>query len=301
MASIAAMLLLNIKPAHQQSEFQQWKAQHGKTYDSAIEESYRERVFRQNLAQIEAHNSDVTQTYQKGVNQFADMTQEEFVAQHLTLKVNRKYENIELVDLRHPLGDIDWNATGSVTDVKNQGQCGSCWAFAAVAAMESALIIKQKGAVNLAEQQLVDCSGAYGNYGCNGGWMDSAFQYIIDHGITETTKYPYVARDQTCQIDSGAWKLSGFVDTPGCDNLANALNIQPVSVAVDASNWSFYRSGVFSNCGVNVNHGVLLVALTDAFWTIKNSWATTWGEAGFIRLARGNTCAICAYPSYPVL
>jgi len=303
MASIAAMLLLNIKPAHQQSEFQQWKAQHGKIYDSAIEESYRERVFRQNLAQIEAHNSDVTQTYQRGVNQFTDMTQEEFAAQYLTLKVNRKYENIEFVDSRHSLGDIDWNATGNVTAVKNQGQCGSCWAFSAVAALESALIIHKHAdaKINLAEQQLVDCSTAYGNYGCNGGWMDSAFQYIIDHGITETSKYPYAARDQTCQIDHGHWKVSSFVDTPGCDNLLNALTHRPVSVAVDASIWSSYRSGVLSGCGVNVNHGVLLTGATDTFWAIKNSWGAGWGETGFIRIARGNTCAICAYPSYPKL
>jgi len=231
------------------------------------------------------------------------MTQQEFAAQYLTLKVNRKYENIELVDSLRPLGDIDWN-NGTVTPVKNQGQCGSCWAFSAVAATESALIISKTADtnINLAEQQLVDCSGAYGNYGCNGGWMDSAFQYIIDHGISETAKYPYTARDQTCQIDSGSWKLSGFVDTPGCDNLLNALSSRPVSVAVDASNWSLYSSGIFNNCANNVNHGVLLTGATDTYWNIKNSWGSGWGKlGGFIRLARGNTCAICSYPSYPTV
>jgi len=235
-----------------------------------------------------------------GVNQFSDMTQEEFAAQHLTLKVNRKYENIEHVDSLSVNGDIDWAAAGKVSPVKNQGQCGSCWTFSATAAMESALLISGRSA-NLAEQQLVDCSRSYGNQGCNGGWMDSAFQYIIDHGITDTSSYPYVARDQACKIDSGAWKLSSFVDTPGCDNLLNALSIQPVSVAVDASNWSSYRSGVLSNCGTAVNHGVLLIGATDSYWAIKNSWAATWGENGFIRLARGNTCAVCSYPSYPKL
>jgi len=131
--------------------------------------------------------------------------------------------------------------------------------------------------------------------------MDSAFQYIIDHGIANDTNYPYVARDQACQGGGGSFWLKSFVDTPGCDNLINALAIKPVSVAVDASIWSQYKSGVMSGCGTAVNHGVLLIGATDGFWSIKNSWGVAWGEKGFIRLARGNTCAICQYPSYPNL
>lgn len=131
--------------------------------------------------------------------------------------------------------------------------------------------------------------------------MDSAFQYIIDHGITTQAEYPYVARNQNCAKDGGAVKLSGYIDVEGCDNLANAVNSRPVSVAVDASNWSLYRNGVLSQCGVAVNHGVLLVGYTGEFWKIKNSWGTGWGESGYIRLARGNTCAVCSYPSYPTL
>ena len=107
--------------------------------------------------------------------------------------------------------------------------------------------------------------------------MDSAFQYVKDHGLTTTSAYPYVARDQTCKIDSGDSKVTGFVDVPGCDNLLNALSSRPVSVAVDASVWSSYRSGVLSSCGTAVNHGVLLVGATDAFWKIKNSWGLNWG------------------------
>jgi len=131
--------------------------------------------------------------------------------------------------------------------------------------------------------------------------MDSAFQYAKDKGLTTGSVYPYVARDQACKIDSGSYKLSGFVDVPGCDKLINALAARPVSVAVDASSWSSYRGGVLSICGTAVNHGVLLVGATDAYWRIKNSWAASWGESGFIRLNRGNTCAICQYPSYPTL
>jgi len=107
--------------------------------------------------------------------------------------------------------------------------------------------------------------------------MDSAFQYVIDHGLTTTDAYPYTAKDQVCVIDAGSYRISTFTDTPGCDNLYNAVNKQPISVAVYASSWSGYRSGVMTTCTANVNHGVLLVGVTDSFWRIKNSWGTGWG------------------------
>jgi len=194
----------------------------------------------------------------------------------------------------------DWRTEGAVVGVKDQGQCGSCWAFSATAALESAYLIDGKNA-NISEQELVDCSRSYGNQGCNGGWMNQAFAYIRDKKITTTDKYPDTARDEACKGGKGEWSLKSFVDVAGCDNLINALSARPVSVAVDASVWSGYKSGVLSNCGTAVNHGVLLVGATDAFWRIKNSWGAAWGEMGFIRLGRGNTCAVCSYPSYPTI
>lgn len=132
--------------------------------------------------------------------------------------------------------------------------------------------------------------------------MDSAFQYVIDHGLKTGAEYPYVARDQTCAAPSGGSNfIKGFVDVPGCGPLLNALSARPISVAVDASNWSLYRGGILTACGTAVNHGVLLVGATDTYWKIKNSWASSWGESGYIRLAPGNTCAVCSYPSYPTL
>lgn len=155
--------------------------------------------------------------------------------------------------------------------------------------------------MSLSEQQLVDCSGSYGNMGCNGGWMDSAFSYIRDHGLSASNEYPYVAVNQQCKKDGGDNRITGYTDTPGCTNLENALNGRPVSVAVDASNWSSYSSGILSKCGTSVNHGVLVVGKTQDYWKIKNSWSASWGESGFIRLAPGDTCAVCQYPSYPNL
>lgn len=261
-------------------------------------------MFLANLAHFAEHNANPANTHTVGVNQFADLTQEEFKAQYLTTKVNKRFSAAaeEFVPGQYtPNGDIDWRAAGGVTPVKNQGGCGSCWAFSATGAQESALLVFRKEQVSLSEQQLVDCSRSYGNQGCQGGWMDSAFQYVRDHGLVTTSEYPYAGVNQACKIDSGRYKVSSFVDVPGCDNLLNALAGRPVSVAVDASNWSSYRSGILSTCGVNVNHGVLLIGASESNWVIKNSWAASWGESGFIRLARGNTCAICNYPSYPVL
>jgi len=215
--------------------------------------------------------------------------------------LNEKFDNVNArtaAPVEVPNGDIDWQAQGKVSGVKNQGQCGSCWAFSATGAMESGLLLAGRNDL-LSEQQLVDCSRSYGNQGCSGGWMDSAFQYVIDKGITTQGEYPYVARNQACAKDGGAIKIKQFVDVPGCDNLANAVTARPVSVAVDAGQWSAYKGGVMSTCTTNINHGVLVVGYTDAYWKIKNSWGQSWGENGYIRIARGNTCAVCSYPSYP--
>ena len=197
------------------------------------------------------------------------------------------------------IGDVDWVAKGWVSPVKNQGQCGSCWAFSATGAMESWSLSKGKSA-NLAEQQLVDCSRSYGNQGCNGGWPSSALKFAKDHGMASTSQYPYVARDQTCKMTSGDFKIAGTATFSGCSGLTNGINAHPLSVTVDASNWSPYKSGVFNNCKSSINHAVLLVGVTGGNWKIKNSWGTGWGSSGYITLASGNTCGLCQYAAvYP--
>jgi C1A family cysteine protease len=160
--------------------------------------------------------------------------------------------------------------------------------------MESVALLAGQS-VNLSEQQLVDCSRPQGNQGCNGGWPYNALKYIQQNGITSGSAYPYVARDQSCKTQGGAWKISGYSSFSGCNGLASQINNSPISVTVDATNWSPYRSGVFSNCGSGINHAVLLVGNVGGAWKIKNSWGTGWGEAGFIRLNSGNTCGLCNY------
>lgn len=131
--------------------------------------------------------------------------------------------------------------------------------------------------------------------------MDDAFQFIEASGITTESAYPYVGYDESCKTSTGSYKISSFVDVPAgnADALAQAVNLQPVSVAVDAENWQFYSGGVFSDCSTNLDHGVLLVGYTADAWIVKNSWAESWGESGYIRLARGDTCGIADAASYP--
>jgi len=129
--------------------------------------------------------------------------------------------------------------------------------------------------------------------------MDNAFKFVRDKGIVTEANYAYKAVKGTCSQATGPFKISGFTDVSNCVTLANAITGRPVSVAVDASSWSAYKSGILNVCKTALNHGVLLVGVSDQYWRVKNSWGATWGEAGFIRLARGNTCGICNVASYP--
>jgi len=145
----------------------------------------------------------------------------------------------------------------------------------------------------LSEQQLVDCSGSYGNQGCNGGWPSAALKYVKDKGIATSSSYPYTAKTGTCKTQGGSFKISSIGSAKGCSALQNGINSRPISVCVDASNWSKYSSGVFTNCSTKINHAVLLVGVAGGNWKIKNSWGTSWGERGYIRLGSGNTCGVC--------
>ena len=225
-----------------------------------------------------------------GVNQFSIYTTEEFASRFLTPMPMVGFPRGD--DTMPVIGDVDWTTQGKVSPVKNQGQCGSCWAFSATGVLESFALINGNS-VSLSEQQLVDCSRPQGNQGCNGGWPSSALNYVKANGITTQSAYPYVARDQACKTQGGSFKISGYISHSGCNGLGSGIESHPVSVTVDATNWSPYRSGIFNNCKASINHAVLLVGISNGVWKIKNSWGTGWGESGFIRLAPRNTCAIC--------
>jgi len=136
--------------------------------------------------------------------------------------------------------------------------------------------------------------------GCQGGYQAQAFSYLKTKGITTQQLYPYVGYDQQCKIEGGPRKIINAIHPNGCNEILDALSSKPVAVAVDAANWSTYRSGVFSNCGNSINHYVLLIGATDTYWKLKNSWGMSWGEMGTIRIANGNTCGVCTDAYYPV-
>lgn len=233
------------------------------------------------------------------INHLSALTQEEFASTYLTLKTNAKPLTLEQ-EKDTFLGDIDWTTTGAVTPIKDQGQCGSCWAFSTTGALEALSKVGYGTLLSFSEQQLMDCSTSYGNKGCDGGLMNNAFKYVKERGIVIESEYPYTAVKGICTKDGGNFRIAGFLDAIGCTALANALIIRPISVAVDATNWHLYSSGVFSDCANSLNHGVLLVGSSADSWKVKNSWSAKWGENGYIRLARGSTCGICTIPSYPL-
>jgi C1A family cysteine protease len=293
--------------------FENYKKQFNKNY-SPNEEEYRYNVFVENLKIIDEHNKK-GESWTMGLNQFTDLTGAEFKALFTPMKRTQRKVVTSNEKFDAPPVSIDWRTKGVVTEVKDQGQCGSCWAFSTTGSVEGAWMIATSSKVDLSEQQLVDCSGSYGNQGCNGGWMDYAFQYIEQYGLESESSYPYVARVQACKYDASkvVARISSYKDVSQ-DNeqaLMAAVAQQPVSVAVEADQaaWQYYSSGVVTkNCGTNLDHGVLVVGYDSTanppYWIVKNSWSSSWGMSGYIEIEMSSGSGVCGInmdPSYPVV
>jgi C1A family cysteine protease len=296
----------------------QFKGDYNKQYDSnGGDEQKRFEVFKANVDIIEEHNAKKL-SYRLGVNEFTDLTWDEFSSTHLGYagKSSRLGEKapFPLNITAAATESVDWVDKGAVTPVKNQQRCGSCWAFSATGAIEGAYFVASGKLLSLSEEDLVQCVG--GDHGCRGGLMDNAFNFVQKNGIASEADYPYTSGGgYTGSCNGGlehrpAVQITGHTDVPsGNENaLKLAVSHQPVSVAIEADRSTFqhYRGGILDNpaCGKQLDHGVLVVGYgTDKgkdYWKVKNSWGGSWGEHGYIRMVRNkDQCGISSEPSYP--
>ena len=282
---------------------EQFKQKFNKVYSSVEEEAKRLAIFAANLeiaAEYQAADSGATY----GVTQHSDLTQEEFRQQFLGLV--HKPEDLELpvaADIQPTTVDsIDWVQKGAVTPVKNQGQCGSCWAFSTTGNLEGVNFLKTGKLVSLSEQQLVDCDTKFGDHGCQGGLPSNAYKYILSNkGIDTEQSYPYKGVGGTCQAKQGKVGVSitnwTKISQDETQIAAQLVKRGPLSIGINAGPMQFYGGGVSCPWKILCNpkqldHGVLIVGYgTDSqkgdYWKIKNSWGPGWGEQGYYRICRG--------------
>ena len=304
--------------------FTNFQERFSKKYSSLFELETRFKIFVSNFHDIMNHNLDQTQNFTLGVNQFSDLTSEEFKSMYVSgLKSNVGSSNCKSFSssASNAPDSIDWRNKGAVTSVKDQGQCGSCWSFSSTGAIEGAWAISKNQLVDLSEQELVDCATGikYNSHGCNGGQMDGAFKFVIEHGQCADSEYPYTSGvSQTggsCKSCSNIAHLSSCSDVKPNDqiSLKAAVSQQPVSIAIEADTRYFqsYSGGILdsASCGTNLDHGVLIVGYGEdsgkKYWLVKNSWGSSWGEAGYLKIARSDStndagiCGIAMDPSFP--
>jgi cathepsin L len=320
---------LNLRKA-----FDDWKLYFHREYHTLEEEASRFSIWMENLFKIANINSQEL-TYKLRLNQFGDLTSDEFrVKVHghkgSCLPEEGKRKRVTNQSTNKLVGkvagpptgvpaSVDWEAAGDVTPVKNQGDCGSCWAFSATGAIECNYAIQHGELNSLSEQQLVDCSDSYGNYGCDGGWWYNAFDYVkANGGLCSEAEYPYKGVDGICKSSSCGTKydpITGYdaVTSDDENSLLSYAAVGCVSVGVEADQYSFqyYSSGVLTGlCGTNIDHGVLVVGYgttgSQDYWKVKNSWGTDWGDAGYIYICRScndngseGECGINMYPDIP--
>ncbi|XP_060735510.1 procathepsin L [Tachysurus vachellii] len=310
------------------AEWKLWKKANGVDYDEESDDIKRKSIWEKNKNLIEDNNRKYYRgksAFAMAMNKYGDLTRLEYkqlLGASVNLNVHKVEKTANAETLRYNaqnLGytSVDYRMMGYVTEVKDQGYCGSCWAFSSTGAIEGQMFKKTGQLVSLSEQNLLDCTWTYGSYGCNGGWMSSAFDYVINNGLQASETYPYTSVDtQPCFYDSNkvVARISEYKYIPYGNEqaLADALaTVGPIAIAVDSDHTSFmfYSSGIYDEpmCNPNnLSHAMLLVGYGSEggidYWIIKNSWGTSWGEGGYMRMIRNgsNTCGIASYALYPI-
>jgi C1A family cysteine protease len=303
-------------------QFSNFQDRFSKKYETFEEVESRFQIFRTNLRNIIIHNLDHSQNFTMGINQFTDLTPNEFKAQYVggfkTTVGGTSCGSFSSSASGAPSA-IDWRNKGAVTSVKDQGQCGSCWTFSATGAVEGAWAISKGQLIDLSEEQLVECAGLkYGSMGCSGGIMEGAFNYVIEHGQCSDSSYPYTSgtgESGSCKSCSSVAHMSSCSDVKPNDqiSLKGALAQQPVSVAISADTRVFqsYTSGIItsSSCYTSLDHGVLAVGYGTEngieYYLVKNSWGESWGDNGYVKIGRSDStndagiCGIAMDASFP--
>ncbi|CAD8177471.1 unnamed protein product [Paramecium octaurelia] len=284
----------------QSSDFENWQKQYG-YYNTEFERQYREMIYNQNKKLIAEHNSKQNITYRMEENQFMTLTHEEFVGIYLQeTEVSMPEITILNQDLYQPLQAVDWR---NYTTIYNQGSCAAGWAFSVGSSIEAWFYIRGGGQnISVSVQQLIDCEK--NSSGCSGGINTQAMLYALQDGLYNSQNYPYVGTQLACKATkSGTYFINNYTFVGGStQSLQSSLQNYPASVGLDATNWQFYSSGLFSNCSENVvNHYALAIGFdSNNNWVVQNSFGSAWGENGIIKLTPNNTCGILnqAYQIY---
>ncbi|XP_072453046.1 cathepsin L2-like [Notamacropus eugenii] len=312
------------------AKWEQWKSQHGRTYGGTEEDNWRRATWEKNLKMIEMHNLEYSagkHSFRMEMNNFGDMSSEEF-RQMMNGFTEKSFQGKTKGTLfREPLFEqipksVDWRDKGYVTPVKDELSpnvpCYASWAFSATGSLEGQWFRKTGKLISLSEQNLIDCARHKGNYGCKGGFVSSAFEYVKKNGgIDPEESYPYERKDGNCRYraETAIANVTGYVYIPSENETALQMavaTVGPISVTIDASHTSFrfYESGVYHDqlCSShNPNHAMLVVGYgadektKRKYWIVKNSFNTTWGMKGYVLVAKDeyNHCGIATEACYP--
>jgi hypothetical protein len=304
--------------AHIFGQFQTFQQRYSKNYPTIEETIARFEIFRMNYEKIYLTNkhleNDADFDFEYGITQFFDMTPEEFAKTHLTLNlslfknIEEKSNKVELTYETPAPENFDWREKGVVSNVKDQGICGSCWAFSAIGNIESQYAIKKGKILEFSEQQLVDCDKV--DQGCNGGLMEDAYKYLETSGVMTEADYAYHGLAGRCNFDTTKVqaKVTGYqYAAKNEEEIKQALfENGPFAIAINATPLQYYLGGILNPwfkwiCNPKaLNHGVLLVGYgvenNKEYWIVKNSWGRAWGEKGYFRIIRGkNACGVSEY------